>query len=34
MKIILACEYGNEAKIKISKIFVDGFYQWLNYFSR
>ena len=34
MKIILASEYGNEAKIKISKIFVDGFYQWLNFFSK
>ncbi len=34
MKIILAKEYGNEAKMKISKIFVDGFYQWLNYFSK
>ena len=34
MKIIKASEYGNEAKIKISKIFVDGFYQWLKFFSK
>ncbi len=34
MRIILASEFGNEAKIKISKIFVDGFYQWLKFFSK
>ncbi|MFA5527026.1 MAG: GNAT family N-acetyltransferase [Peptostreptococcales bacterium] len=34
MKIIRANEFGNDTKIKISKIFVDGFYQWLNFFSK
>lgn len=33
MKIIRASEFGNDAKMKISEIFVDGFYQWLIFFS-
>ena len=34
MKMIRANELGNDAKIKISEIFVDGFYKWLKYFSK
>lgn len=34
MKIIRASEFGNDTNIKISKIFVDGFFQWLNFFSK
>lgn len=34
MKIIRASEFDNDAKMKISKIFVDGFYQWLVFFSK
>lgn len=34
MEIIRASELGNDAKMKISKIFVDGFFQWLKYFSK
>lgn len=33
MKIIHASEFGNDTKMKISKIFVDGFFQWLHFFS-
>lgn len=33
MKIIRASEFGNDVKMKISEIFVDGFYQWLIFFS-
>lgn len=33
MKIIRASEFGNGARTEISEIFVDGFYQWLNFFS-
>ena len=33
MKIICASEFGNDARMRISEIFVDGFYQWLNFFS-
>lgn len=33
MEIILASEYPGDAGQKISAIFVDGFYQWLRYFS-
>lgn len=34
MKIIRASELGNDTKMKISEIFVDGFFQWLNFFSK
>jgi len=34
MKILCASEFGNDTKMKISKIFVDGFFQWLNFFSK
>lgn len=34
MKIVRAGEFGNDIKMKISEIFVDGFFQWLNYFSK
>lgn len=34
MEIIRASEYGNDTRIKISKIFVDGFFQWLKFFSK
>lgn len=34
MKIIRASEFGNDTKMKISEIFVDGFFQWLNFFSK
>jgi ribosomal protein S18 acetylase RimI-like enzyme len=34
MKIMLAEEYGIEAKTQLSKIFVDAFYQWLQFFSK
>ena len=34
MKIIRAVEFGHDAKLKISKIFVDGLYQWLRFFSK
>lgn len=34
MEIIRASEFSNDTKMQISKIFVDGFYQWLNYFSK
>ncbi|ULL14972.1 GNAT family N-acetyltransferase [Paenibacillus sp. H1-7] len=34
MEIIRASELGYEEKMKISEIFVDGFYQWLHFFSK
>lgn len=34
MKIVRASELGHETKIKMSEIFVDGFYQWLKFFSK
>lgn len=34
MEIIRAAELGNDARMKISELFVDGFYQWLKYFSK
>lgn len=36
MKIIRASEFGNsnDTRMKISKIFVDGFFQWLQFFSK
>lgn len=33
-EIQLASKYPNNANNKISKIFVDGFYEWLHYFSK
>ena len=33
-KILIASKHSEDAKDKISKIFVDGFYQWLLYFSK
>ncbi|GGE58776.1 GNAT family N-acetyltransferase [Priestia taiwanensis] len=34
MKVIRASECNNEIKMKMSKIFVDGFFQWLTFFSK
>jgi len=34
MKVMLAREYGEDASIQISQIFVEGLYQWLKYFSK
>jgi ribosomal protein S18 acetylase RimI-like enzyme len=34
MKTILASEFGNNTKMKISQVFVDGFFQWLHFFSK
>lgn len=34
MKTILANTLGDSARDAMSAIFVDGFYQWLNYFSK
>ncbi|GGB58135.1 hypothetical protein GCM10011409_39540 [Lentibacillus populi] len=34
MNIIRACEAERNIKNEMSTIFVDGFYQWLNYFSK
>jgi ribosomal protein S18 acetylase RimI-like enzyme len=36
MEIIHASEFGNsnDTKMEISKIFVDGFFQWLHFFSK
>ena len=34
MQTILASEFGNNTKIIISHVFVDGFFQWLHYFSK
>lgn len=33
-EIQLASKYPDNANNKISKIFVDGFYEWLHYFSK
>ena len=34
MEIIRATELGNDVRMEISELFVDGFYQWLKYFSK
>ncbi|WP_195575147.1 GNAT family N-acetyltransferase [Paenibacillus sp. 1001270B_150601_E10] len=34
MKIIRASELEHDTKMEISAIFVDGFYQWLTFFSK
>ncbi len=34
MEIMRAGELGNDARMKISRIFVDGFFQWLSFFSK
>lgn len=34
MQIIRANEFNNDTKIKISEIFVEGFHQWLIFFSK
>lgn len=34
MNVVRANELGNRAKDKMSDIFVDGFYQWLKFFSK
>jgi ribosomal protein S18 acetylase RimI-like enzyme len=34
MKTIRFSKFDNQTRMKISEIFVDGFYQWLNYFSK
>ncbi|MFB5660356.1 GNAT family N-acetyltransferase [Alteribacillus sp. HJP-4] len=34
MNIIRACEVDRNINNEMSTIFVDGFYQWLNYFSK
>ncbi len=34
MRIIRAVEFENDIKMKISEIFVDGFFQWLKFFSK
>ncbi|MCU1806459.1 hypothetical protein NVV31_13815 [Cytobacillus firmus] len=34
MNIIRACEADRNISNEMSTIFVDGFYQWLNYFSK
>lgn len=34
MEIIRTREFGNDPKIIISQIFVDGFFQWLHFFSK
>jgi ribosomal protein S18 acetylase RimI-like enzyme len=34
VNIIRACEIDRNIKNEMSTIFVDGFYQWLNYFSK
>jgi hypothetical protein len=33
-EILIASKHGKDVNDKISKIFVDGFYQWLLYFSK
>ncbi|HNW04445.1 MAG TPA: N-acetyltransferase [Oscillospiraceae bacterium] len=33
-EILIASKYSKDVSDKISKIFVDGFYQWLLYFSK
>ena len=34
MQIMRASEFGPDAKRQMGDIFADGFYQWLNYFSK
>lgn len=34
MKVIIANELNEDIKMEMSKIFVDGFYQWLHFFSK
>lgn len=34
MEMIRAVEYGKDAKMIISQIFVDGFYPWLRFYSK
>jgi hypothetical protein len=34
MDIIRACKADRNIRNEMSAIFVDGFYQWLNYFSK
>jgi ribosomal protein S18 acetylase RimI-like enzyme len=34
MNVILARDYHGDTGMKISEIFVEGFYQWLKYFSK
>lgn len=34
MKTVLANTLGEEARAPMTAMFVDGFYQWLNYFSK
>ena len=34
MKIILAKEFESDTKNQMSKIFVDGFFQWLKFFTK
>lgn len=34
MNVILARDYNGDTGMKISEIFVEGFYQWLKYFSK
>ena len=33
-EILIASKHGKDVNDKISRIFVDGFYQWLLYFSK
>ncbi len=34
MEILRACDCVGDARLQISRIFVDGFYQWLKFFSK
>lgn len=34
MEIIRSSEFNNDTRMKISEIFVDGFFQWLKFFSK
>ncbi len=34
MNVMLAKKYDNAQRIKISEVFVEGFYQWLKFFSK
>lgn len=34
MKVIRACEFNRDIKMEMSRIFVDGFFQWLKFFSK
>jgi ribosomal protein S18 acetylase RimI-like enzyme len=34
MNVILARDFNHDAGMQISEIFVEGFYQWLKYFSK